>query len=425
MNSLRSFGTVQAPIPANIPFGAVPDAVSLAPVSLFAEDGAPSKGIFYRPKGARPKTGVHLMHPRTDQSQNYNILPLVQAGYAVLGRASRWPNNDVNTVHEHLILDVAAGVRYLREQGCERVVLLGNSGGSAMAAFYQAQARLPMADRLTDTAAGDPLDLTAYDLPPADGVVLVAGHRGEGLLLSSMIDPAVVDEHDPLANDPDLDMYDARNGFRVLPEPSEYSEDFLVRYRQAQLERVRRLDAVARSLIDRQRQAARLARKATGAMAQRLDREATMGWHMIVYRTTALPAFVDLTIEPDDRMVGSYGGGPRPDLENYGDNGFARYITPRAWLSTWSALSSRVRTVDHVASIPDPLLVVHYAGDPGVRLSEIAEIESSAATTDKTVRIVRNADHYGFELLGNGATGERVAAGTTAVVEWMQERFDR
>ena len=126
-----------------------------------------------------------------------------------------------------------------------------------------------------------------------------------------------------------------------------------------------------------------------------------MGWHMIVYRTTASPAFVDLTIEPDDRIVGSYGGGPRPDLENYGDNGFARYITPRAWLSTWSGVSRRVRTVDDVSMIPDPLLVVHYAGDPGVRLSEITEIETSAAATDKTVQIVRNADHYGFELVGH------------------------
>ena len=52
-------------------------------------DGALSRGLFYRPGGRQPRVGVHLMHPRTDQSLNYNIPPLVRAGYAVIGRAGR------------------------------------------------------------------------------------------------------------------------------------------------------------------------------------------------------------------------------------------------------------------------------------------------------------------------------------------------
>ena len=88
------------------------------------------------------------MHPRTDQSLNYNIPPLVQAGYAVVGRARRAVNNDVDTVHEEILLDLAAGVRMLRDSGCERVVLLGNSGGGALARLYQAQAQAAAAARL-------------------------------------------------------------------------------------------------------------------------------------------------------------------------------------------------------------------------------------------------------------------------------------
>src|SRR5277367_2696305 len=150
--------SLQNPQGANFRLENVPKSIEYHPVGLTASDGAPSKGMLYKLKGTSPKVGVHLMHPRTDQSQNYNILPLVAAGYAVLGRASRWPNNDVATIHELLLLDVAAGVKFLQDQACEQVVLLGNSGGASLAVFYQAQASRP-GRRLTHTPAGDALDL--------------------------------------------------------------------------------------------------------------------------------------------------------------------------------------------------------------------------------------------------------------------------
>jgi hypothetical protein len=52
-----------------------------------------------------------------------------------------------------LILDVAAAVKRLRQAGCEKVVLLGMSGGSSVAPFYQRQARTASPGRLTDTPA--------------------------------------------------------------------------------------------------------------------------------------------------------------------------------------------------------------------------------------------------------------------------------
>ena len=256
MWSRVSGGSLQNPVQANVRMSDLPSDVEVTPVNLVAEDGAPSKGLLYKLERTMPKTGVHLMHPRTDQSQNYNIVPLVRAGYAVLGRGGRWPNNDVATVHEPLLLDVAAGIRLLKGEGCEQIVLLGNSGGSSLATMYQWQARRSVGERLTMTPAGDQFDLNAFDLPPADGIVIVAGHIGEGPLLSKLIDPAVVDEADPLATDPDLDLYDPANGFVVPPESSSYSDAFLGRYRQAQQARVRRLDAKAKSLIARQRAAA-------------------------------------------------------------------------------------------------------------------------------------------------------------------------
>jgi hypothetical protein len=415
-------GSLQNPQSANFRLSEVPDEIEVIPVNLTAEDGAPSKGLLYRLKGRRPKVGVHLMHPRTDQSQNYNILPLALAGYAVLGRASRWPNNDAATIHELLVLDVAAGIKMLRDQGCDSVILLGNSGGGSLATFYQAQSTTRPPGRLTQTPAGDPVDLNKFDLPPSQAIVIVGGHIGQGLLLGKMIDASVVDEGDPLSVDPELDMYDPRNGFRNPPESSKYSDEFLARYRTAQLERIRRLDAKARGLIRAQHEASELVAKVNGEGALHLQRAAKAGWHMIVYRTTADPAFTDLSIDPDDRAVFTYVG-PQPHLENYGENGFARYLTPRAWLSTWSALSSRARTIDNLANIGEPLLIVHYAGDSGTRASEVREMLARSGSVDKQLYHVGKVDHYGFGILRDGTFGPRSTIGTDQVVSWMRERF--
>ncbi len=419
LNPLRLHG-------ANFRVQDLPTEVRHRAVVLVADDDAPSRAVLYWREGVTPRVGIHLMHPRTDQSQNYNIVALAQAGYAVLGRAGRWVNNDVDTVHETLMLDMAAGVRFLRDEvGCEQVVLVGNSGGGTLASMYQWQARTDPPGRLTRTAAGDPLDLNAVDLPPADGIAIIAGHRGEGEVLLKYIDPSVVDESDPVAADPELDMYHPANGFRTPPESSHYPDDFLERYRRAQRERVRRIDVLARSLVAQQKAggtAADILERDSPEAAMRLRRLAVGAVHMVIYRTAADPAATDLGIEPDDRVVGSYLS-KRPDLENYGGPGFARYITPRGWLSTWSGLSSRANTIACLQQIHDPLLFVHYAGDEGLRMSEAEAIVKGSAATDKELVVVRHADHYGRVINPDGSIGTQTTEGTRAIVDWITARF--
>lgn len=414
--------SLQNPQSANFRWSDLPPEIEATPVFLSAEDGAASKGMFYRRKDTQPRVGVHIMHPRTDQSLNYNALPLAMAGYAVVARSSRWPNNDVATVHEKLLLDVAAGIKLLQARGCHKVVLLGNSGGSALAAFYQSQARTRPPGRLTHTPAGDPFDLNAFDLPAADGIIFIGGHIGQGNLMAKLIDPSVVDEGDPIAADPEIDMYDPRNGFNLPPQSSRYDEEFLLRYRAAQIARVRRLDIWARRIVQMQQEAESVVSKASGDRLRLLERTARAGWHMLIYRTTADPAFVDLNIDRDDRPVQTYTS-RRPDLENYGENGFGRYTTPRAWLSTWSGLSSNAGTIDNLARISDPLLIVHYAGDAGTRNSEVQQMLERAASSDKTLHTVRNVDHYAFVIVDGAPTGHRNLEGSEKAVAWMQERF--
>jgi acetyl esterase/lipase len=407
---------------ANFALAHVDDDMDYEAVSLVADDGGVSRGVLYRRRGTHPTTGVHLMHPRTDQSQNYNILPLVRAGYLVLGRAGRWVNNDIATEHERLVFDMAAGVRLLRDRGCEHVALLGNSGGGTLAAFYQSQARTAPPGRLRHTVAGSPCDLTTADLPAADAIVLIGAHCGEAAALGKWIDPSVIDETDPYAVDPALDMYDEANGFRVLPAQSAYDPEFLERYRVAQRQRVARLDAAARELVARRAHDAAAARQSNGSEQVRHERLAAVHQRMVIHRTMADPAFVDLTIEPDDRLVSAYNNDPRPDLVNYGI-GVASVLTPEAWLSTWSALSSHADTARCLSQVSDPLLVVHYVGDVITRIGEVETFFGASAAPDKELHLIRHADHYGYRINPDGTRGERTDEGTSVVAAWMRERF--
>lgn len=412
---------------ANFPLSAVPDNVEIEFQSFNAEDGAVSRGLLYRPRGVRPRVGVHVMHPRTDQTQNYNILPLVQAGYAVMGRSGRWVNNDIHTIHERLLLDVAAGIRGLKEAGCEAVLLLGNSGGGALSTLYQSQARKAADQRYKTTAAGDALDLGGYDLPAADGVILIGAHPGPGYCLAKWLDASVTDEEDLFSIDPELDMYHPDNGFQVPPATSTYSAEFLARWRSAQKERVERLDALARHRIALRRNAAEESRTLTEQghtnAAQKAQRRSVFTNHIQLRRAMADPAWLDLTLEPDDRDICAFNNDPRPDLSNF-NNFLSPFLSPEAYLSSWSGLSSRARTIDRLREIEDPVIIVHYAGDGSTYLSEAQRMFEEAGATDKTFEVIPRTDHYGFRITGPQQRDPvRSMEGCEAAVAWMKARF--
>jgi pimeloyl-ACP methyl ester carboxylesterase len=421
-------GRASTPLPkgANFTSHDVPGTIERTELSFKAQDGASSRGILYVSRGAKPRVGVHLLHPRTDQTHNYNILPLARAGYAVLGRAGRWVNNDINTIHEHLLLDVAAGIRELRGRGCEQVLLLGNSGGGALAALYQAQARRRAGERYKDTAAGDDFDLNRFDLPAADGMILIGAHPGPGHSLAKWLDPSLVDESDPLSVDPTLDMYDFENGFQIPPRPSHYDTQFLKAFRSAQSRRAERLDRIARSRIARRREAAAAAKAmdhtSQPRIWQALARRAAATDHIILFRAQADPSWLDPAISGDDRDVCSFANHPRPDLANYGVY-LSPLLTPEAYLSSWSGLSSRARTADRLREIPDPVIVVHYGGDSCSSIEEARLMYDAAPSRNKEFVLVPKVDHYAFPITGPHERGKRDMTGTEAVVAWLQKNF--
>ena len=105
-----------------IDFGDIDASVQQTVVQLYAADGGKSRAILYHPARGKPRTVVILAHPRADFAQHYSIPFWVEAGFAAFAQNTRYLNNDSTMVHENLMLDLAAGIRFLREeQGFERM----------------------------------------------------------------------------------------------------------------------------------------------------------------------------------------------------------------------------------------------------------------------------------------------------------------
>ena len=381
----------------------LPSGTNCEPVKLVTPDRAVAHGWHYQRGGE--DTVVVLMHPRANFSRHYTVPGLVEAGFAAFCVNSRWLNNDSQLIHERVLLDVAEGVKWVRER-YERVVLLGNSGGGSLFTFYLSQALAPEGERLTQLATGDPFDLGAFEMPGADAMAYLAAHPGEGHYLLHAIDPSVIEEGDPLSCNPELDLYDPANGFAEPPAPSRYSDDFLKRYRAAQGTRVERLDRIARERIAC-RNAARAALREAGSAADR--RAATATDFMLIYRTDADPRYVDPSLEPSDRDYGSLWG-RRPDIINYGAVGFSRMVSPAAWLSTWSGNTSQAEIARTGPRMTLPALVIEYTGDNAIFPSDTQHIVDSLGSRDIS-RAAIAGDHYGFpaESGRDGAVEELIA----------------
>ena len=405
--------------------GALPEGTEVRPVMLTAMDMRQVTGLYYSPAPEKPqKIGVLVMHPRADFSRHYCIPPFVDAGISVLGLGTRCLNNDTTAIHEDLLLDVAAGVKYLREQGADKVLLFGNSGGGSLFAFYQAQAETAPAERVSIDPAGKPTKLPAAELIPADALLAVSAHPGEGWILQQCIDPAVVDEQQPLLSDPALDMYNPDNGFAAPPEPSRYSADFVRRFRAGQRRRVEKLDALARAMIADARHAEAGYKKSRESLAfqerQQLGRHAAFEAVMVIYRTMANLHYTDPSLDPSKRGYGSLFS-ERPDLMNFQYIGFARVLTPAAWLSTWSAISSNADFCANAARISVPVLMANALRDREIYPGDAKQMWDAVASEDRTF-IEVDAEHY-FEPPFGEQEAPDVKVLMDQVVPWALQRF--
>lgn len=398
--------------PRNVPAG-----TTTTNVVLRTADSAATSGSLYQP--ATPTdTVVCVMHPREFMACHYLIPDIVGAGFAAWSQAPRSVGNDLRLEHEFALHDVATGLAHLRQRGFKRIVLLGNSGGAGLYAFYAQQAALPGAERIAKTPAGKPTQLADLDMPAIDGFVLVGPHPGQGALLMNCIDPSVAIEGDALSVDATLDPLDPANGYGGKGG-THYAPAFVERYRAAQRQRVARIDALARELIER-RLAARKRVKAQGATASAEDRRIAAHSPIFnVWRTDADLRCFDLALDPSDRHFGSLWSAD-PFASNYGAVGFARQCTPESWLSTWSALSSNASLAKTAAAITQPVLIVEYTGDQACFPSDVEAIVAAIASPAKRHERVRG-DHHGRALSADEEPG-RLSAGRL-LAAWLRETF--
>jgi alpha-beta hydrolase superfamily lysophospholipase len=365
---------------------ALPPGIDRELISLTSEDGATHAAAAYRATNGTPRTGVILMHPVADFTQHYALAPLAQRGYLALGVRSRF-SDDSNALVEQAVLDLASGVRYLREQGCERVVLLGNSGGGGLACFYQAEAEDPS---VASTPAGDPPDLRNADLPAADALVLLNAHRGRAQVLTGYLDASVVDEKDPVATDPDLDMFNPQHG-------PPYSEEFVRRYKAAQIDRNERITAWAR---------------------MRLEELAELGYDdeaFVIHRTTAALEFLDPAVDPSDRPLGWYGG-ENVQWFNRAAIGLGRFATLRSWLSQFGLSSTNALAEPNLARTSVPVLVVQGTADQGVFNTDARALFDAAGTADKTLHWSEGGLHF------FAGQPDHQAAVLDEIDNWLTER---
>lgn len=387
----RPFGLGYWPLPDDDPGVGV----QREAVRLVSPDGALVRGVLWTPPIGTPwKTAVILSHPRGDFSVHYACPLLAAAGYAVLGFGTRYMNNDTDCLHEACITDVQTAHDEMVRRGAEAVVLLGNSGGGSLMAMANAE------------------------LGIGDGWVGMAAHPGEGVFMLQVIDPSVIDEADPFATNPELDMYHPDNGWRPWPEPCTYDPAWVERYRAAQIERVARIDAVAKESIDASREVLAdlqtVNKRDDPAAWRELRRRAVFTKYLTIYRTLADPAYLDLSIDPDDRAMGSLFAFPDPFDANYGRGGLARTMTARGWLSTWSGLSSGARLADTMPQVKVPTLLIHPTADTEIRVWQAKEIVAATGAADVTYIEMQGALHY--------LEGDRPEA-LGHVADWLAARF--
>jgi pimeloyl-ACP methyl ester carboxylesterase len=347
--------------------------------------GHPCQGLYWTPKGQRPRTAFIATHYNVDFTEHYIAPYFAVRGFGFLGWNTRYRGFEDQFLLEHAVLDIGVGLRWLREQaGVETIVILGNSGGGSLMGAYQAEARAPTLGERLSAKGREALE----NLPRADLYVSLNAHQGRPEVLTDWMDASVVDESDPVASDPSLDPFNPENG-------PPYSPEFVIRYRAAQVARNRRITDWAKAELDRLNAA---------GIPDRL---------FPLFRCWGDLRMMDGSLDPSERRTPAcYAGHPR---EANRRPSIGRANTLKTWLSMWSLETSPCRGGDQLAKITQPALVVQSLADTGVFPSDARKIFDSLAAGDKTLEMIPG-EHY-FE---DGLESRHRAA--SLICDWVRTK---
>jgi pimeloyl-ACP methyl ester carboxylesterase len=367
-------------------------------LTLRTEDGAEVPAMLHFDDARPPTTAVTIMHPTSDWRHHYILPRLAERGIAALGFTTRYTSREADLILEHTILDMAAGIKLLRERGIQHVACIGNSGGGEIVSVYQAEAEHAT---LTQTPLGTPPDLTKANLPPIDGLIILNAHRGRAHSLTRSLDPSVGGENgnDPFDYHPDLDMYNPKNG-------PPYSAEFQARYHAAQVERNHKITRWC------QQKVAELATLGNPLMAD---------VPFIVHRTDANLALADLTIDPSDRS-GLTIWDEDPKVANYtpgplrGGATRLRIMTLRSWISQRGLATSIFDVMEFLPRCHVPLLFIVGTADASGGPGDSLEMFEAGNDPDKRLVWLKGGTHF---MRGQPELQDEAA---DAIVQWLRDR---
>ncbi len=325
--------------------------------------GHPCQGLYWTPKGARPKVAVIATHYNVDFAEHYAAPYFAARGYGFLGWNTRYRGAEDQFLLEHALIDIGVGMKWLRESaGAETVVVLGNSGGGSLMGAYQAEAIAPT---LHETLKGEGR-AALETLPRGDLYISLNAHQGRPEVLTDWLDASVVDESDPVATDEALNPFNPENG-------PPYSTDFIARYRAAQRARNQRITDWAKAEL------------------KRLNDAGVPDRIFPLFRVWGDLRCMDGAIDPSERVTPlCYRG--HPAVANKTPS-IGRANTLKTWLSMWSLETSKCQGKPHLAKFDLPALVVQGMADTGVFPSDARLIHSFIGSADKTLELIPG-QHY-------------------------------
>jgi len=328
------------------------------------------KSNLLKPRDSTSKTVVIFMHPIGGGEYLPMPVALAKAGLHVIYCQSRYPGNDSALIMEKVAIDLGNCIRHAKEKlGYEKIILAGWSGGGSLSLLYQSQAQQPT---ITHTPAGDGVDLTIQNFIPADGIMLMAAHVSRAHTLTESLDASILDELDPSKRDPLLDLYDTEN-----PNKAPYSQEFLTRYRAAQIARSRKITAWTKKKLSELKTAGR----------------PNDEFGFVVHGTMADPRWLDTTIDANERRPNwSFLGDPQ--TVNNGPAGLARFCTLRSWLSQWSYDESRADGLACAKTLIIPALVVGNSADEICTPSHTTALFNAIGHSNKERHEIKGATHY-------------------------------
>ena len=347
-----------------------------------------------RPIDRPSDTVLVFMHPVGGGMYLPAVRALARQGHHVLWANSRYRGADYALIMEKVAKDLGEAIVDARERlGYQNVVLVGWSGGGSLSMWYQALAEA--GEGISDTAAGDPYEVSPDRLPAADAVIMMAAHVSRHQIFTEWLDPSITDETNPHLRTPELNLYDKSN-----PNQPPYSTDFLETFAAAQVARNRRITAWVEERL--------------GTI--RASDEPWAEFAFTVHGTMADPRWLDPTIEPSDRTPGTcYLGDPK--VVNDGPVGLARFCTLRSWLSQWSYDHARCDAVASGPGISVPLLVVGNSADDACTPSHTSRLFDAVTHDQKRLHIVKGATHYSTGQDGRAHQVEDVQTVTDFLTE--------